>query len=306
MRPLMERLTGRAIRVAAQRWPEAERDEAIGEWPAELHMIGDHPWRAFRYATSLALTRPDRELGVAPNKAGRSVRSAAILALVPFVGAALSYTLLIAVVFGADTVGGPPAGWYVAGAMLLLAVPLGFGGRWLGRRSVVAGSPYAAAWTVLVLAVGVFALTGAMLLTGFTGGIGPWPLEVATLAWTATVWLAGWGLLRLRQAGHRISAAGVGVAGGIVAWVVAVTVAGLLETSAVDTPRAYALMWPVVLLVGSFDEASVSGGGIYWWIVDDLVLLPFLLIPATVFGLAYLAGAGRPTRQAPAPALDTA
>ncbi|WP_163506159.1 hypothetical protein [Fodinicola acaciae] len=306
MSRLLRELTGRAIQAAARRWPEAERADAVAEWQAELHEIGDHPWQAFRYATSLALARTDRDLGVAPSGAGRHVGSAVVLVAVPIGAAVLSFALLIAITIGMSSAGGAAStDWYVGLSLLLIGTPLGFLGRRLGRRSPHAGGPQVATWTTAVLAIAALAFAPAYyMLPWVTVGM-PYAMVYGTVVWAAVLWLAGWGLVTLRRIGRDLAATLVAVTGGIAAWVAGVLVAGLLTSSAAEASRAYALLWPVLLLVDPLDSSTAIGSHTIM-VVDELFFLPFLLIPATVFGLAYLAGAGRRTDQARVPALDTA
>lgn len=279
---LLDNVTQRAIRLAGQRWPEADRHDAVAEWTAELHMLGDDRWRAFRYAASLALARSDREIGTARSSPGRRVRGTAFLALTPLVAGVFAYGLWIVIVVVTQSVLGlESAVWCISVSHLLVAVPLVFVGRRTGRD--LGEMRHAPTWTALTLVVGVLSACAVLRLVLTSNELRPLGLELAALAWSAVFWLTGWAILALRHMGQDALAGAVCVAGGVAAWFVGVIVAGLLQTGGSDLSRAYVLLWPIALLVNI--------PGLSTAVPDDLIFLPFSLIPATVFGLACLTGA---------------
>jgi hypothetical protein len=292
-------ITDRILRFAVRRWPADEQADLAAEWAAELHVISHGPgsertraWRALRFCASLAWARPDRDplLAGQVSKTRRVTTSVAALVFGPLAGAILANALVIGVmVIGQEA--GFTFGLMVGPTLLLAVVPLGFLGHWLGRRrsSGPMGGTAAPIWVSVVLMVtGLVETFGIRLALGDetsgTTGSG----EVGVALWALLFAATGYGLFALVRQRRRALAATIAAVGGVAAWIVGMTTAGLIGTVATEAPRSGAWRWWLVTLVdGNPGDLATSV------ISNDFSYYPYLLIPATVFGLAYLAGAAR-------------
>jgi hypothetical protein len=276
---LLRRLTSLAIDVAIRRWPAELRAEVDAEWAGEMHMLSDRPWQAFSYATSLAFSRPDRDLGFGWRRAGAFAWSAAVLVALPVVGTALTLAALMGLAMHSSV------NSYTGLAALVAAIPTGIAAWWLGRRQsrhpFLGTATAATSWTTGVLAI---LLLSVMIAydTATRSSYPPGTLEVGVFSWAVVIWLSGFGLCSVRRRWHRTLVAALG---GLGSWVTGLTAAGMMATD----NWSYAPMWWIVSLVDVSEPDSALRWGTFP-ITDSLALIMLIVIPAAVVGLSYLTG----------------
>jgi hypothetical protein len=338
----LERLSQRALRVAVHRWPAELRDEMAAEWSAELHALthpsGAHPsgrsgsqaraaWRGFRFAVSLAWSRPPTGTGAGGPGwlLSRAVRSgwrpllAGLFTPVLWAVVALLAQLGTRLVVGAVQPGGAvsteipfvvmaPVAGAVAATLAWLSArrparrpasgPKGAAGsgRAAGSRLVVGaaagsgGAVRVASVVALPAAVIVAVEWGlGVLVGGSASGINL--VAVAGVGcWAVLVGVAGRGGAALVRRGRRLGAALVGVAGAYLACLAAALVAALPVLASGD----YVLDWRRFLLL---EPWFVSEAGMprpaYVSFSAAAVLVPSLLAGGALFATVYLLSARR-------------
>ncbi|WP_018349713.1 hypothetical protein [Longispora albida] len=303
------------LRVAARRWPEELRAGQLREWEAELHGLG--PFRAFRYALSLAVSPPVEDEHGVPRGwrevlpgAGRGLQPVLALAGMTIVfGVLLSLTLVGRAIARAGR--GPVApgegfDWAAntasVGSLAVAALASAWIGGWLGKRLPVhwahnawlgrAGSAVAAP---LILAVTVGGVYTVMRLRPEEPGVeylelmNPWP---GLALWAAGMAGLAWWVTRLTLRGRRWLAFAVGF-GGTLLILEAVGVAIAFE----EAPRAglgreTALLWFPLSLLDTLDSGVQLGKVDQGYVASDVVAgqvagVTWLLLMASAFTLRY-------------------
>jgi len=242
---LLDRVTDRLLRIAADRWSADLRDTMLSEWRAEIAWLREQPgtgWRQWRYAVSLAVRSPHDQAIVrrlSPLVRSLIVLSVAGVALFPLMSSAHTVVDRLAPLVPADQTAVQGIGYVISSLVLALVFgwlgwmaakrfPLSMGDRWWSDAATALATVVAMSFWLVVM----WGFEGRTLLG--------WP--VLLLSFLPLVWVVVW----LFRTGRTRWGWAVGVIGGwlnITALAVAETAEQIIWYAAADHVNA---SWPPI------------------------------------------------------------
>ncbi|GIH03283.1 hypothetical protein Rhe02_13500 [Rhizocola hellebori] len=274
------------VTAAARRWPD--ESQMRREWLAELDFLASQrgSLHALSYAVGLAFARPAQApaIGFTWRTAGTAffllAGPASLLCLIVLVGLALGWML--------PSLTGEDLSLALLGLIIVNALLAGLVGRWFGARSVMTGP------AALAVAVGLSVIVSLLLVPTLAGeGIYYKEILAGVVVWAPGLVALLFLVAKTAQRRHSVR----GVLGGLLAWLVVLDVAIVVEfwprvgSVVPGAPELsvfvgeHAPMWFVYALTNN--SFGVLNAYERFQVADDAVLMPHALLPFGVYAMFY-------------------